>query len=710
MTDPTTSRPLIDSKAARARVAAAKPDQAVRTLLEAGDMDAVESRLMEVIEVKPIQYDFFLAMMNALLKRKNRESAELYLQLLLDIVPDKDDPEFLEFCKALLFAWPGCAPARTTVVDALRTAYPDSPNFDAIIEHFTLDASREPLALLEKVEEWLPYDQGHAVYSPNFGVGRVLDINLALDKLRVNFQEGRGKPESFRIGEARKLLEVLPEDHFLLAKLEGLDELQALAKKDPGELLRRLFASENRPLTTPELKNILSGIVSASAWTSWWNKARQDPRLTVGTGARPQCTWADSAEQADDAIAAEFADAGSEQQLELALKHAGRSKELAATMVKTLSDSVSALIDDQPALALETALAVDRLGGSSDVLVALLDRADIAGLLTQVRDRGLRRRGIGLLKDRRDDWVQLYAHLLREESDNTTIAQMYAALNEDDGRGELDRVLTQVLSDPVGAPHLYLWVCREMLNSEELGMRANWKFMQALIGTLGEPALKPYYATLRKFFDPGSVADLVVKQVDDAQGRELLAMLDKGMGLEDYRRDSLRQYLYECHPPLRPGRKEVLFTTEHMLEEKRLEFQKLTTKDIPENTVIMQKAKEHGDLRENFEYHAARARQEMLSSRAKTLHDQLTEARVIDPATIDGQSIAVGTRVTLEPAGDTTEQIVLTILGIWDSDPNNHVVSYLAPAVNKLLGARRGQEVTYDGGTYTVGHIEAWNN
>ena len=58
----------------------------------------------------------------------------------------------------------------------------------------------------------------------------------------------------------------------------------------------------------------------------------------------------------------------------------------------------------------------------------------------------------------------------------------------------------------------------------------------------------------------------------------------------------------------------------------------------------IRKAAAHGDLRENFEYKAAREKQEMLSSRAKNLHDELRRARALDAGGIDASAIRVGTR------------------------------------------------------------------
>jgi transcription elongation GreA/GreB family factor len=213
---------------------------------------------------------------------------------------------------------------------------------------------------------------------------------------------------------------------------------------------------------------------------------------------------------------------------------------------------------------------------------------------------------------------------------------------------------------------------------------------------------------LRKLFDDDGPVPLALVTIDEKQAKQLLTMLDRAPNLEDYRRERLAADVYSRFPQLKEKPAETTFlTTAEALAAKRAEFEKLVKEDIPHNTEEMKRAKAHGDLKENFEYHAARARQEMLSSRAKTLYDHLTCARALDPAKVDASTIVVGTRVTLAPVSGG-EPYALTILGPWDSDPANHVVSYTAPAAAAMLGRKVGEQVEYDGTMYAVTGIAAW--
>jgi transcription elongation GreA/GreB family factor len=106
----------------------------------------------------------------------------------------------------------------------------------------------------------------------------------------------------------------------------------------------------------------------------------------------------------------------------------------------------------------------------------------------------------------------------------------------------------------------------------------------------------------------------------------------------------------------------------------------------------MKTAKEHGDLRENFEYHAARQKHEYLSARIATLADELSRTRPLDAARIDASQVRVGTRVRLR--GESGAERDVTILGPWDSKPEESVYSYQSEFAQRILGSKPGERVS----------------
>jgi transcription elongation factor GreA len=104
-------------------------------------------------------------------------------------------------------------------------------------------------------------------------------------------------------------------------------------------------------------------------------------------------------------------------------------------------------------------------------------------------------------------------------------------------------------------------------------------------------------------------------------------------------------------------------------------------------------AREHGDLSENAEYHAAKERQGMVEARIKDLEDKLSRAEVIDPTKLSGTKVRFGATVTLINVA-TDEEVKYRIVGAEESDLNQGSISISAPLARALIGKEVGDEVT----------------
>ncbi|MCS6797694.1 MAG: transcription elongation factor GreA [Myxococcota bacterium] len=104
-------------------------------------------------------------------------------------------------------------------------------------------------------------------------------------------------------------------------------------------------------------------------------------------------------------------------------------------------------------------------------------------------------------------------------------------------------------------------------------------------------------------------------------------------------------------------------------------------------------AREHGDLRENAEYHAAKERQGFVEARIRELEDKLSRVEVIDPATQSGDRVAFGARVTLEDV-ETGKVVEYQIVGPDEADLSRGTISVSSPLARALLQREVGDEVT----------------
>jgi transcription elongation factor GreA len=103
-------------------------------------------------------------------------------------------------------------------------------------------------------------------------------------------------------------------------------------------------------------------------------------------------------------------------------------------------------------------------------------------------------------------------------------------------------------------------------------------------------------------------------------------------------------------------------------------------------------AREHGDLSENAEYHAAKERQGWIEARIKDLEDKLSRAEVIDPAKLSGSKVAFGATVKLSNV-ETEEESVYRLVGADEADLNNGSISITSPLARSLIGREVGDEV-----------------
>ncbi|MDQ6621960.1 MAG: GreA/GreB family elongation factor, partial [Verrucomicrobiota bacterium] len=156
-------------------------------------------------------------------------------------------------------------------------------------------------------------------------------------------------------------------------------------------------------------------------------------------------------------------------------------------------------------------------------------------------------------------------------------------------------------------------------------------------------------------------------------------------------------------------KKESLVVSWSSLDKRKAEFEELVNKKIPENSKEIGVARSYGDLRENFEFKAAKEMQAVLMRRKSELEAALHSARGTNFENPDTSQVSIGTVVTLRDGAGKEE--TYTLLGAWDSDPEQGIISYQTAIGQALLSHKIGDKVPLNSeqgsGSFEIVAIEA---
>ncbi|PHY13778.1 transcription elongation factor GreA [Caulobacter sp. B11] len=129
------------------------------------------------------------------------------------------------------------------------------------------------------------------------------------------------------------------------------------------------------------------------------------------------------------------------------------------------------------------------------------------------------------------------------------------------------------------------------------------------------------------------------------------------------------------------------------------ELKRLKTLERPAVIAAISEAREHGDLSENAEYHAAKERQGWIEGRIAEIEDKVARAQIIDVSKLSGKQVKFGATVSVVDE-DTEEEARYQIVGDHEADVKEGRISLSSPLSRAMIGKEVGEvvEVTTPGG------------
>ncbi len=687
--------------------------------LDAGDLDRVEELWLEALDRDPIPTAQLLEVRRLLWKEGHKTLAKTLLELLADTQEAGDDPN------ATLAALSEQVRLTDKPDDALvgrleralRRQREGSPSVTKVLDRHPLIGSRRPLDVLKTVEQWLDHDQGTVVEVVGQGVGRVLELNLELENLRVDV--GGRRPVSVPFGAITKFVHVLPADDFRRQLVEDPDGLTQRVLESPGEALIHLLEGFDGPADVASIKAALEGIVPAAKWTGWWTKARKHPRLlTSGSGSRLRYTAGASAKATSETLLDDLREADPRQRLTVARRLASRGTETARETKAFLTESLATLEASDPGLAWETAAIIDSLSEGPPEEPShkeqLISSASPLQLLQGIQDRGEREAALEAIREARPDkWAEIWSDWMLHEASATLLEKMLFDLDRSGGQDAADAALEVVFRNHTDHPAQFVWACEAMVRDsapEYLRRRLTPSLLEKLPDTLTRPEFSALRGRAKGLLDGGQAAvRLLLTSATPQQAERFVARANRISSVEPQRLRVLEQAATQAHGSGGQDAEPLFVATREAVERKQQELKELVDVEIPRTLKGINAAAAEGDLRENFEYHMLRDRQELQSARAAKLQRDLGRVRILEPGTADTSQVNIGTVVHLNSSGGEQLEPV-TIMGAWDADVDQRIFANGSGVGERFLGCSVGDDVELDGVAAVITNITPWGD
>jgi len=568
----------------------------------------------------------------------------------------------------------------------------------------------------------------------SWGFGRVADWNLLLNQILIDFTGKKG--HGMQLQYAAENLAVIPSEHFLARKANDLAATRQLAKGDPVSVVRNILDSLDGSATAQQISDwMVPDVFTDAEWKKWWDSARKQMKTSGAFSipakkTEPIQLRAEGVSQAEELIAA-FNHARQPKQqiaaLEQILKFQEQFKEPEKQLqpvVATIENVATRNQKLHPELTFELVMLRDDLLERFSQLKMTHIGLTLAKLIVDEEKRlvillpklsaAKEKRILQTLPAALGDRWSARALQLMQATHGRMVAQIPHVFRGSGQQPELEKMLERSVREHSATSEMLVWLCMERTDWPDL---INPELLTAILSALErEQHSAPGRASkLQRWLvdDRPLIADIFAN-ADVGLARDAMRRLQLSPLFDELTKRSLLARIVKVFPDLesmivgaQPQEKAVgLIVSWSSLEKRKVEFEELVKKKIPENTKEIQIARSYGDLKENFEYKAAKQMQAVLVRRRSELERDLQNARGTSFENPDTSRVSIGTVVTVREKSSKKEE-TFTILGAWDGDPDRHIISYQTAIAQALLGKKAGEAATLPNGEVEIVSIEA---
>ncbi|HEY0368837.1 MAG TPA: GreA/GreB family elongation factor [Chthoniobacterales bacterium] len=574
----------------------------------------------------------------------------------------------------------------------------------------------------------------------SWGFGRVAEWNLLLNQIVIDFQSKKG--HAMQLAYAADNLQPLSPAHFLARKATDLAGIRALLKSDPSAVVRNVLESLGGSATLPQISQMMIGdLFNEAEWKKWWSATtktlKKDGFFHLPTKkTEPIQLRGEKVSRADELLAFFNGARKPKEQaaaLDQIIKFHNEFEDPVTQLQPIVSGIEEAAARNQkfnPAFTLELIMARDDLmercpglTSSNPELslqrVVAAEEGRLATILPKV-PAGKEKRILSVLPAALGERWTARAWQLMQSNHGRGVAQIPRVFAEAGQQAELRRQLDLGIREHSLTSETLLWLCKE--RDGEYRDLVNPELLGAILSALERDAHNETMSRSSKLRDlllddREFMADMFTG-AETSIARDSMRRLMLTPVFDELTKRSLLARIIKLYPELesvisgeqKEEKAESLVVSWSSLEKRRAELEEIVNKKIPENSKEIGVARSYGDLRENFEFKAAKQMQAVLMRRKAELEVALAQARGTDFANPDTTQVSIGTVVRLRETSSGKDE-TYTVLGAWDGDPERQIISYKTALGQALLGRRVGETVSVSteqgSGTFEIMSIEA---
>ena len=705
--------------------------KAILRFIAANNYNACKEIWSKLVQFIPEEIDFFQMLRRKISKQMNEMKTTILMQELYTWYKDNKKWDIaIEILKQNLTVEPKDTWARKEIVDCFRGKYEGHSHLEDYIRSSNLTANyRNVFEAINDFEKHIAFDKGCFVFHRSWGVGIIR--KLANDTLTINFGKAAGIKE-MKLSMAVTALKPLAKDHiWVLKATKQKAELAEKIKKDKVWALKTIIKSYDNLCDFKKIKaELVPGILTAGEWTSWNSAAKKILESDAQFGVSPtdinMYTVRDHELSAEEKLSNEFkaqkqffarvdilmkffesdlTDKTSDFFAEMYSYFTGYLKNITKVNEQVITswlivNNITA-IDKQFAVPSKDTFAnlYNRIEDPREIYLSLKDSKQ-----THLRSDFLN--AIRMLPDWDKQYIRLFPTALKED-------MLTLLINE--GHTEEVQKLVKTAFDQYKDYRETVLFFFEKCQDKEWYQNAGVSYEKQLITLINIIELtfreinNHVNSTDNKKINKNATALLFQESTlyaymfsgDETLVKKMYTMIDDIADIDPSYKAQTRSKILDKYPDFKfrvseekDDQPKGMIVTAQKLAEKKAELERIQKVDIPQNAQDVAEAKAKGDLKENQEYKSAKEQQHFLSLQLAQLQSELNRAVVFDPTTSTTSMVSFGTVVTLID-NDSGKEETYTILGPWESDPDNNVISYMSPFGNAVLNRKAGETATF---------------